>query len=264
VKSYFPEGADADRVHDALAHVRNKNLTVDVRRPSFGLRAVRRLQRWCAARERALLPASGPRLVVTEQVLENALILRHLGDAADVLDFGGFESTLPLSLNAMGRRVTVLDQRPYPFEAEGLTTIRADVLKPLAGLDARFDLTYSVSTIEHVGLGMYGSPVLDDGDRVAVAHLWATVRPGGRLAFTVPAGRPGIWRGYRVYDEAALRAMLPADGRIEFFLKPGRFATWRAAAPAEIAAHIYQEYTVQTPIEGVAFVLVTKPAGPAG
>ena len=260
MKSYFPEDADAERLHDALAHVRNKNLTVDVRRPSFGLRAVRRVQRWCAAREKTLLPDSGTRLLVTEQVLENALILRHLGEATDILDFGGFESTLPLSLNAMGRRVTVLDQRPYPFAADGLTTIRADVLQPLAGLEARFDLTYSVSTIEHVGLGMYGSPVHDEGDRVALTHLWATVRPGGTLAFTVPAGRPGIWRGYRVYDEAALRAILPAAGTMQFFLKPGRFGTWRAATPAEIAAHVYQEYTAQTPIEGVAFVRVTKPA----
>jgi SAM-dependent methyltransferase len=259
VKSYLPEAAGAERLVDALAHVRNKNLTVDVSQPSFALRGVRRLQRWCMSRERTLLPQTGTRVVVTEQVLENALVLRHLGEARDILDFGGFESTLPLSLNAMGRCVTVLDQRPYPFEAEGLATIQADVLQPLKGLDGAFDLTYSVSTIEHVGLGMYGSPVQDDGDRVALAHLWTTVRPGGRLFFTVPAGRPGIWRGYRVYDEPALRRIMPGAGAIEFFLKPGRFATWRSATPAEIASHVYQHYEAQTPIEGVAFVHLVKP-----
>jgi hypothetical protein len=260
VKSYLPEAAGVARLSDALAHVRNKNLTVDVRQPSFALRGLRRLQRWCTERERTLLPQAGARFVVTEQVLENALMLRHLGEACDVLDFGGFESTLPLSLNAMGRRVTVLDQRPYPFEAEGLATVQADILQPLKGLEAAFDLTYSVSTIEHVGLGMYGSPIQDDGDRVALAHLWTTVRPGGRMIFTVPAGRPGVWRGYRVYDEPALRRIMPGSGEIAFFLKPGRFATWRSATPTEIASHVYQQYEAQTPVEGVAFVQLVKPA----
>jgi hypothetical protein len=109
-----------------------------------------------------------------------------------------------------------------------------------------------------VGLGGYGSPTLEDGDRIAVEHLWATLRPGGRLLFTVPAGQPTVKRGYRVYDEPALRRIMPADGAIQFFLKPGRFASWRPATAADIARHTYEQYVTTTPIEGVAFVAIEK------
>jgi SAM-dependent methyltransferase len=259
--SYTPDDVSAPVVADVVAHTRNKNLTIDVLRPTVGLRLVRRLQRWCAARERRELAGSGPRVVVTEQPLENALVLQHLGDGRDVLDFGGFESTLPVALAALGRRVTVLDQRPYPFAAPHLVSLQRDVLQPQPDLAERFDVVYSISTLEHVGLGGYGSPVEADGDRIALAHLWSAVKPGGRLLFTVPAGRPTIKRGYRVYDEPALRRVMPADGRVQFFLKEGRYATWRPATAAEVAGHEYQQYLAQTPVEGVAFVVIAK--GPA-
>jgi hypothetical protein len=257
---YLRDGSSEQAVADAIAHTRNKSIAIDAVAATVGLRLVRRLQRWCARRERGELARSGARVVVTEQGLENALVVSHLGEAADILDFGGFESTLPLTLAALGRRVTVLDQRKYPFDCPNLSTVQRDVLQPLVDVVGRFDVVYSISTVEHVGLGAYGSPVEEGGDRMALANLWDVVKPGGRLLFTVPAGQPMIQRGYRVYDEAALRRVMPYEGTISFFRKPGRYEAWQSVTPGEIETHRYQQYVAATPVEGLAFVNISKPS----
>ena len=98
----------------------------------------------------------------------------------------------------------------------------------------------------------------DQGDRIALAHLWEKVRPGGRLIVSVPAGRPSVQRGYRGYDERALGVVLPAEGRISFFRMQGRRGTWRPSTGAEIAAVEFENYFAQAPSEGVALAVVRK------
>jgi 2-polyprenyl-3-methyl-5-hydroxy-6-metoxy-1,4-benzoquinol methylase len=257
---YLPNDAPPGRAADVLRHLRNKNMTVELARPTIWQRAMRRLwwmstQLWDQAR------ASGPLgVIVSEQVIENAFLLRELGPSVrKVLDFGAFESTLPLSLAALGLDVTVVDQRPYPFTTTGLRVLLHDILQPLDALSPDFDLVYSISTVEHVGLGNYGDASRPDGDRIALANLWAKVRPGGRLIFSVPAGQPTIQRGYRVYDEAALRAILPHDGEITFFIKRGRRGSWRRSRPEEMTTLRYENYMAQAPSEGLAIVVLRKP-----
>lgn len=258
---YLPADAPATRRRDALLHTRNKNIVVEPRGLSVGHRLARALW-WMSGRARdARLAAEGPSVIISEQVIENASVLRQLDPSVrSVLDFGAFESTLPLAIAALGIEVTVVDQRAYPFSAEGLRAIQHDILQPLAGLAPDFDIVYSISTVEHVGLAHYGDPAAPEGDRIALAHLWEKVRPGGRLIFSVPAGRPGVHRGYRVYDEAALRRIMPHDGAIAFFLKHGRRGVWRPSQATEIARHEYENYTTQAPAEGVAVVTIRKPS----
>jgi SAM-dependent methyltransferase len=262
---YLPDDVLPARAADVLRHLRNKNLIVELAHPTARQRAVRRLwwrltQMWDRARARGGLTA-----VVSEQVIENAFLLTTLGPTVrKVLDFGGFESTLPLSLAALGIEVTVVDQRAYPFTAPGLRVLQHDILQPLHGLGPDFDVVYSISTVEHVGLGNYDDTRRSDGDRVALAHLWDKVRPGGRLIFSVPAGRPAVVRGYRVYDDSTLRSILPHPGEISYFLKRGRRGSWRPAGPEEIAGLQYEDYRAQVPVEGLAIAVLPKPGAMQG
>ena len=226
-EQYLPERPSASQADAAVLHTRNKIILADFASPTLRERAIRwlwyHLSRW----RNDALGRSRPSVVLSEQLLENALLLREMdASVRKVLDFGGFESTLPLALAALGIRVTVVDQRRYPFQDERVQILQHDILQPMKDLPADFDLVYSISTIEHVGLGGYGDPRETRGDALAVAHLWEKVRPGGRLFFSVPAGEASEKRGYRIYSPQAVEKC-PAAGTIRYFRKVGRRGVWR-------------------------------------
>lgn len=249
-------------LQDVLVHLRNKNLGVFPERRNTSLRLADRLLRSLDRMRARALAAGGWEVVVSEQIVEVPLVLRALGPVGSaVLDFGGYESTLPLTLAALGYDVTVLDQRVYPFCHPRLTVLSADIFADPLSLTRQFDVVVSISTIEHVGLGHYGDVQRPDGDREAVARLWSLVRPGGRLLATVPAGQPSIQRGYRIYDEARIRAVFPHAVRIEWYRKEGRTGWWAVADAASIASLVYRSPTQTMPAEAVAFVVCDKRAG---
>jgi hypothetical protein len=212
------------------------------------------------ARVVARLSGHGAEPAFTERLIEYPLLFQHLDLAprqSHLLEFGSVEELLPLQLCALGYRVTGLDFRPYPFRHKRLEFIQADILtwQPLAG---RFDTAISISTVEHVGLGAYGDPVEPEGDRIAVEKLRESVRPGGALFLTVPAGRPETTRLMRIYDEARLRALVPDAEVVRFFAKAGRFGEWREVGGEAIAELAYEDYDAIGAAEGVAFVVVRK------
>jgi 2-polyprenyl-3-methyl-5-hydroxy-6-metoxy-1,4-benzoquinol methylase len=258
---YLPDSLDVGQARDAVLHTRNKIILADFAAPTFRERLIRRLWHRMSLARADALGRSRPAVIVSEQLIENALLLREAdASVTKALDFGGFESTLPLALASLGIDVTVIDQRPYPFRHDRLHVIQHDILQPITTLPSDFDLVYSISTIEHVGLGDYGDSRSADGDRIAVAHLWEKVRPGGRLFFSVPAGESVKQRTYRIYSPDALAALLPAPGEVRYFRKLGRFATWEECSAAVIARHRYQRPDADFPVEGVAIVVVRKPA----
>lgn len=258
-EGYLPEVLSAGQAEDAVLHTRNKIILADFAAPSVQERVIRRLWNRLAVSRAAALSRGRPAVVVSEQLIENALLLREVGaEVRKALDFGGFESTLPLALAGVGVDVTVVDQRRYPFQHERLRVMQHDILQPLSALPSDFDLVYSISTIEHVGLGDYGDPRSANGDATAVAHLWEKVRPGGRLFLSVPAGAASEEGGYRVYSPSMLTRLLPAPGRVRYFQKLGRHAVWRECSADDIAVHRYESYHADFPVEGVAIAIVEK------
>lgn len=258
-EEYLPDVLSAGQAEDAVLHTRNKIILADFAAPSLRDRVIRRLWNSLAVSRAVALGRGRPAVVVSEQLIENALLLREVGaDVRKALDFGGFESTLPLALAGLGVDVTVVDQRRYPFRHDRLHVVQHDILQPLASLPSDFDLVYSISTIEHVGLGDYGDPRTTNGDATAVAHLWEKVRSGGRLFISVPAGEAYEQRGYRIYSPETLERLLPAPGRVRYFQKLGRQAVWRECAAAEIASHRYENPHADFPVEGVAIAIVQK------
>lgn len=125
-----------------------------------------------------------------------------------VLDFGAAESTLSLSLASLGFDVTALDLRPYPLAHPRLRSVTTPV-ESWAGPDRPLDAILSVSTLEHVGLGHYGS---DSGggdlDRRVVERFAGWLKPGGRLVLTAPYGAWRVDELERTYDAEHLDALL--------------------------------------------------------
>jgi SAM-dependent methyltransferase len=103
-----------------------------------------------------------------------------------VLDVGCSESILSHVLVIRGFRVTGLDLRDYPFQSRQMTFVKRNIAN--TGLpDNFFDSIVLVSTIEHVGLGVYGQPLVDnDLDIKAFRELTRVLKPGGLILLTTP------------------------------------------------------------------------------
>lgn len=244
-----------------LQHSRNKFFDVFPTRPSLGLKVLRRVGAAHASVRQWLLRRSGFSVVVSEQAVEVPFVMRQIGEAdRSILDFGAFESTLPLQLAALGHEVTVWDQRPYPFSHSRIHVISDDILSERATQNRTFDVVMSISTVEHIGLGNYGDITDQDGDKRAVSALWRMVRPGGRLIVTVPAGVGSVQRGYRIYDHVRLREVFPFASAMHFFQKNGRAGEWNQVRAEEATRHTYADRHATMPVEAVAIVISEKTA----
>lgn len=178
-------------------------------------------------------------LLVNERIVEQPFVFRALAElstGARVLDVGGAESTVGLSLATLGLRVTVVDPRPCPLAHPNLehAACRLDELPVPA---APFQAAVALSAVEHFGLEHYaGEGAGERADLAALERLRALVEPGGLLALTVPFARTAsVDRFQRVYDDDGLRALL-RGWDVRSSLRAGRVdrLTWKlGAASAE-------------------------------
>ena len=75
---------------------------------------------------------------------------------------------------------------------------------------------------------------------------------------SVPAGRPVIQRGYRVYNEKKIKETFPNIQRIYWFAKSGREGNWSEVQSETIENLVYSDPLGQSPVEGVAFIVCEK------
>jgi len=252
--SYLPKNFN---LTDVNTHLRNKNIGfVNDKKSSL-------LDKIFSILERFLknYSAEKGKLVISEQIIENPLVFRSLLERdKNILDFGAFESILPLQLSALGYKVTVLDQRKYPFTHPNLTVLGNDIFSDSLKINKKFDLIISISTIEHMGFGRYGDGIVEDADKRAASILWNLVENNGRLIVSVPAGKPTIQRGYRVYNKKRIYEVFPNVDNIQWFTKKGREECWEETNENVIENLVYSTPYGQLPIEGVAFVTCKKQA----
>jgi len=125
----------------------------------------------------------------SQRAVEYPWVLRQLKllkSGALILDVGCAESVLSHELAARKFRVVGIDIRDYPFKNKNTHFIKRNVLN--TGLpDNIFDAVIMVSTIEHIGLKVYGQKIIDDdGDIKALKELHRILKPGGYLLLTTP------------------------------------------------------------------------------
>ncbi len=154
---------------------------------------------------------------VNERILEQPFVFAALGDLAPgtrVLDVGGAESTVALSLASLGYQVTVAEPQGYPFRHPNLSLHQG----PIESLvpEAPFEAVVLLSAIEHFGLGHYpgttapgGGPSEGGGaDMAAMARVAGLLAPGGRLVLTTPYGPAAVNDVERTYDRDGVLRLL--------------------------------------------------------
>jgi SAM-dependent methyltransferase len=195
----------------------------------------------------------------SEQTVEYPLFYQSLEPGVQkILDFGCVENILPIVLCNLGYKVHGLDFQAYPFSHPNFQFIQTDILTWEPPAD-EFDAVVSISTIEHVGLGYSGDPHQQDGDRIAVEKLYHALRKNGKLFITVPAGLPHVERGYRTYDNDAIRRLVPGIERVRFFRKDGRSGHWREESDINSINNLrYQNYSSLFPTDAVAIIEARK------
>ena len=177
-------------------------------------------------------------LLVNERIAEQPFVFAAIARAFDgpvrILDVGGSESTVGLSLATLGHDVTIVDPRAYPLGHRNLTHA-ACRLDELPGDTKPFHAAVVLSAVEHFGLEHYG--VGGDDERLdlrALEALLGLVRPDGLLVLTVPFGeRASVDDFQRVYDEGGLAELL-RGWTITTSLRLGRVdrLTWELGEPS--------------------------------
>lgn len=126
---------------------------------------------------------------------------QRIGGARRVLDVGCSTSDYLADL-ARGCRVYGLDPNaPQPIQNVGV--VKGTIVAPPFPAGS-FDLILCVSTVEHIGLPIYGQHEFPHGDMLAMRHVRRLLAPGGRLLLTVPFGRAQVNPWFRVYDRRSL------------------------------------------------------------
>jgi SAM-dependent methyltransferase len=107
------------------------------------------------------------------------------------------------------REVIEIDIRKLETGVRNLVFIQEDAttLKQMANNSA--ESVSALHSIEHFGLGRYGDKVNPSADIQAMQSLMRVLKPGGRLYFSVPVGRPRVeFNAHRVYDPESLMKVL--------------------------------------------------------
>jgi hypothetical protein len=176
-------------------------------------------------------------LLVNERIVEQPFVfgaIAGLGGPARILDVGGSESTVGLSLATLGHDVTIVDPRAHPLAHPNLAHAACRLDELPAGVEP-FDAAVVLSAVEHFGLQHYdGASLLERLDLAAMASLRELVRPGGLLVLTVPfAAQPSVDDFQRVYDEDGV-AQLLRGWEVRTSLRVGRIdrLTWELGAPS--------------------------------
>jgi hypothetical protein len=81
-----------------------------------------------------------------------------------------------------------------------------------------YDCAFSISSVEHSGLGRYGDPIDIDGDLKSMRVLYDRIKPNGICFFSVPIGTDHI-EGilHRVYGKNRLPLLLDGWNVLERF-----------------------------------------------
>lgn len=183
----------------------------------------------------------------TSRTVEYEFIMKNIASKGRrILDVGSTGSLLPLKLAKQGYNVYSIDSRGYHECHPNLTFVKGDILKHLFP-DDFFDLVVCVSTIEHIGVGAYGDPQYEGGDKLAVKEFGRILKEGGTLLLTTPfSGEyrvlPWMSSHERIYDYNRLKNLFDGwEVQLEECYIPKKIRHWVKASREE-AEKSYRVY----------------------
>jgi len=173
-----------------------------------------------------------------------------------ILDFGCAESPIPIQMATMGHFVTGSDLQKYSFRHKNFRFLRGNFLKTKLP-DNYFDVVTAISSVEHCGLGSYGSPKFSDGDKRILDEARRILKKGGILILSVPFGKRYKDNFQRIYDIDALK-FLVSDFKVKkerFFMREPSLIEWR-----ETSKEILEKVSHRLDLEpgGVACLICVK------
>ena len=176
-----------------------------------------------------------------ERSVEYPWLLRNIkttSSPCSVLDVGCAESFLSYELLWRGFTVFGVDIRPYYAKPKKMTFIRTDVTK-LPFRNALFNNVAIVSTIEHIGVGLYEDKLIDENsDYNVMWELQRVLKPHGKIFLTTPfKGEYQLAPGARLYDMERLQKISRnlALIKVSFFTRPHESQRWSEFSEAEAA-----------------------------
>ena len=176
-----------------------------------------------------------------ERSVEYPWLLRNIkttSSPCSVLDVGCAESFLSYELLWQGFTVFGVDIRPYYAKPRKMTFIRTDVTK-LPFRNALFDNIVIVSTIEHIGVGLYEEKLIEENaDYDVMLELKRVLKPNGKIFLTTPfRGEYQLAPGARLYDIDRLQKISRNLTLIKFsfFTRLHESQRWSEFSEAEAA-----------------------------
>lgn len=175
----------------------------------------------------------------TSRTAEYEFVWKNLpAVGSTILDVGCRNSLLALRLARSGYKVHGIDIRPYSEKHPNLMFVQSDIFHLPFGSDF-FDTVIAVSTIEHIGFGLYGDPLHEKGDFKAVQEIFRILKVGGRFIVTIPFTEKyklAKWQGgvERYYDASTLYKLFSSFEikAQEFFVGRRRFS-WVSVSEEE-------------------------------
>ena len=154
------------------------------------------------------------------------------------MDIGCCQSRLSIELASLGYDVYGVDFNEYPFSHPNFHFVKADIMK-LPFPNNFFDCIISISTIEHIGYGVYNDPICENADKKAISEMKRVLMPKGHILITVPYGdKPWPKSSYWYnkcswYNNESLEETLKGlrVEKREYFIKKGD--SWVPAIEAE-------------------------------
>lgn len=145
--------------------------------------------------------------MTTERVIEIPWALMQIPQSGLILDVGSCDATYLRSIQQSDRFLHCLDQRDCPGDIPAGAKFYNQSIIGNHLPRAAYDAVVVLSVLEHIGLPCYGQQPFSDGDRLALAEIWALLKPGCPVIVTVPAGQSKVVSWYRQYNPVTLHTL---------------------------------------------------------
>ena len=140
-----------------------------------------------------------------------------------------------LHFQTFGHDVVGIDLRTFDYEHKDFKFSKINILD-LEEKD--FDFVVSLSTIEHVGLGVYDKNVINDDLTKVLNKISSLLKTNGKFILTLPIGKPSIDEFERSFSPDELKNLLGSAGFTldveEYYSRKNQFY-WKPTTIEEIS-----------------------------